>query len=203
MKNKGLIIISWLFLISVIGLYFISCKKEETSNTNIAHTTPYIFPSPKYFPTEMNIPADNPTTVEGVRLGRYLYYDGRMSGRTDPDSFMSCSTCHIQANSFEVGYHKTTKYWNGQTFGVTGIPTPHVMLPHVNLVYNFNGYEWNGFINNNNTNLGSTEWNVPARPDYNYRNLEAEFWTVLYLHNEMFSDSTRCISALKNIKHPN
>jgi cytochrome c peroxidase len=201
MKTKGLLITSGIFLISAIILYSISCKDDTTSTTNTLNTTPYKFPTPKYFPEIMNIPADNPTTVEGVKLGRYLYYDGRISGRTDCDSQMACATCHIQAHSFECGIDNE-KYIGGRTFGVTGIPTPHVMLPHVNLVYNFNGYEWNGFINNNNTDLGSAEWNVPAKPDYNFRNLEAEFWTVLYLHNEMYSDSTKCIAALKSIKHP-
>jgi cytochrome c peroxidase len=196
------------FLAVCFAIIVFSCKDPKTTEeqpTAIIGTHTYIFPTsnPYFkFPTIMNIPADNPTTIEGVKLGRYLFYDGRMSGRFDPDSQMSCGTCHIQKNSFECGINHT-KYIGGRTFGVTGIPTPHVMLPHVNLVYNCNGYEWNGFITNINTALGNPDWNVPERPDYNFRNLEAEFWTVLYLPNEVNSDSTRCIAALKFIKYPN
>lgn len=107
--------------------------------------TPYNLKIPKYFPTRLNIPADNTLTVEGVELGRYLFYDGRLSGRTDPDSLMSCGTCHLQANAFECGINHP-KYTGGRTFGLTGIFTPHVMLPLFNLVWNENGYFWSGII---------------------------------------------------------
>ena len=102
MKNKALIQYSGILFLIAISLYLPSCKNTETLNP-VLSTTTYVFPSPRYFPTLMNIPTDNPTTVEGVRLGRYLYYDGRISGRTNPDSFMSCSSCHLQSSSFECG----------------------------------------------------------------------------------------------------
>jgi len=65
--------------------------------------TPYEIDIPFGFPTNLNIPDDNPMTVEGVELGRYLFYDGRLSGRTHSDSLMSCATCHRQERSFEAG----------------------------------------------------------------------------------------------------
>lgn len=43
-----------------------------------------------------NIPADNPVTVQGVRLGRKLFYDPILSA----DSSLSCSGCHDQKNAF-------------------------------------------------------------------------------------------------------
>lgn len=45
---------------------------------------------------EMPIPEDNPTTVEGIYLGRRLFYDERLSG----DGSKSCASCHLQASSF-------------------------------------------------------------------------------------------------------
>ena len=39
----------------------------------------------------MNIPDDNPITLEGARLGRLLYYDNRLSG----DGSRSCYHCHV------------------------------------------------------------------------------------------------------------
>lgn len=38
----------------------------------------------------MPVPGDNPTTVEGVELGRHLFFDPILSG----DSTMSCASCH-------------------------------------------------------------------------------------------------------------
>jgi cytochrome c peroxidase len=44
----------------------------------------------------MPVPADNPTTVQGVALGRRLFYDPILSG----DSTQACATCHAQAFGF-------------------------------------------------------------------------------------------------------
>ena len=97
-----------------------------------------------FFPDSLNIPADNPMTVDGVRLGRFLFYDGRLSG--DPKRPMSCATCHKQEHSFECG---TDVFPDGRPVGNSGKKTPNVMLPLVNLVWNSNGYFWNGYINKN------------------------------------------------------
>jgi len=47
----------------------------------------------------MPIPVDNPTTVQGIALGRRLFHDTRLSG----DSTMSCATCHRQEFAFSDG----------------------------------------------------------------------------------------------------
>lgn len=47
------------------------------------------------FPT-MQIPADNPTTVQGIALGRRLYYDPILSA----DSTQSCASCHRYGRAF-------------------------------------------------------------------------------------------------------
>jgi cytochrome c peroxidase len=203
MKNRRLLIISGIFLISAISLYLTSCNDEPPTPSSV-NTTPYIFPSPKFFPTLMNIPADNPTTVEGVKLGRYLFYDGRMSGRMEKDSQMSCATCHLQSRSFECGIDHST-YIGGRPFGIKDHNklAPHYMLPFINLVYNFNGYLWSGKVNNNNLATGNPKYNVPAKPEFHWRNLESLFWMGLYAPHEMNSDSTRCIAALKSMPYPN
>jgi cytochrome c peroxidase len=201
MKNKVLLLLSSIFIIAVFSIYLSSCKGDDppVPGTN---TRPYKFPAPKFFPTLMNIPSDNPTTVEGVRLGRYLFYDGRMSGRMEPDSQMSCGTCHLQSRGFECGIDHP-KYTGGKPFGVQGKLTPHVMLPFINLVYNFNGYLWSGKVNNSNAALGNPAYGVPAKPEFHLRNIESLFWMGLYAPHEMKSDSTRCIAALKSITYPN
>lgn len=41
-------------------------------------------------------PDDNPTTVEGAELGRYLFYDVRLS----KNNTIACASCHKQENAF-------------------------------------------------------------------------------------------------------
>ena len=120
---------------------FFSCHKDEVVPPYVSNSraTPYSITIPRYFPTLLNIPADNPMTVEGIKLGRYLYYDGRLCGKQD--TLMSCGTCHLQQLSFENGI--------GYAYGVTGIKTPHVMLPMINLAFNSYGYLWNGKVEHN------------------------------------------------------
>ena len=102
--------------------------------------TPYTIDVPHGFPTNLNIPVDNPMTVEGIELGRYLFYDGRLAGRVDEGKYMSCSSCHIQENSFIIGLPRP------HPFGLDGTPTHHAMLPLINLVWNPGTYGWNGSI---------------------------------------------------------
>jgi cytochrome c peroxidase len=47
----------------------------------------------------MEIPADNPMTVEGIQLGRHLFYDPILSR----DSTISCSSCHQIDKAFTDG----------------------------------------------------------------------------------------------------
>ena len=53
---------------------------------------------PKGFP-KPKVPADNPMTAEKVELGRYLFYDTRMS----VNGKASCATCHKQELAFTDG----------------------------------------------------------------------------------------------------
>ncbi|MBC7774955.1 MAG: cytochrome-c peroxidase [Phycisphaerae bacterium] len=57
--------------------------------------TPYLFESPPNFPPFFD-PADNPTTLEGIALGRKLFYDPILSG----DNTIACADCHRQENAF-------------------------------------------------------------------------------------------------------
>ena len=57
--------------------------------------TAYNLVIPPGFPS-MDIPSDNPLTVEGINLGRRLFYDPVLSS----DSTISCGSCHKPAGSF-------------------------------------------------------------------------------------------------------
>lgn len=45
---------------------------------------------------KLNIPYDNPLTIEGVALGRSLFHDPALSS----DGTLSCASCHRQQNAF-------------------------------------------------------------------------------------------------------
>jgi len=158
-----------------------ACKPDDTSY----NPTPYEIKVPKFFPTRMNIPADNPMTVEGVELGRYLFYDGRLSGNTEPEYMMSCGTCHLQSRSFECGIDHP-KFTGGHPFGITGIQTPHVMLPMINLVWNESGYFWSGLISENN-------------PDVSRRNIEDIVFMGVTAPHEMAGDTNKTKALIQSI----
>ena len=128
----------WILLILISVL---SCKKEPEPILKPVYTaTPYAFVVPPGFPTHLNIPQDNPLTVEGIELGRYLFYDNRLAGRAGEGKFMSCSSCHIQENSFVIGLPRP------HPVGLDSIATHHAMLPLINLVWNPGTFGWNGSV---------------------------------------------------------
>lgn len=61
-------------------------------SSNYEWRLPPGFPPPR-------VPDNNPMTVEKVELGRYLFYDTRLSG----NNTLSCSSCHLQELAFTDG----------------------------------------------------------------------------------------------------
>jgi cytochrome c peroxidase len=181
-----LFVIMRYFLFFILITSLLACKRDKDDVEPSYEPTPYIIEIPFGFPTKLNIPANNPMTEEGVALGRYLFYDGRLSGRDHPDSLMSCASCHIQANNFEAGIDHPI-FEGGYVHGITGIPTHNVMLPLINLVWNHTGYGWNGFIYKDNENP-------------NLRNLEDFVRVAVEAEDELFSDTTTVKNMFQNIE---
>ena len=177
---KTLYYILSLLLLIVFG----SCEKEQ--KTKPYEQTPYNIEIPFGFPTALNIPHDNPMTVEGIELGRYLFYDGRLSGRTHPDSLMSCYTCHRQERSFEAGIDHPD-FIGGFPQGLSGLKTHHVMLPMINLVWNSTGYGWNGFL-------------YPNNPNEKMRNIEDMVRLSVLAKDEIDGDTTRIKELFQSIE---
>jgi len=77
---------------------------------------------PKGFP-KPRVPLDNPPTAAKIELGRYLFYDKRMSvnGRS------SCATCHKQELAFTDGLPRAV--------GATGEKHPRSAMSLVNVAY--------------------------------------------------------------------
>jgi cytochrome c peroxidase len=86
-------------------------------------------PVPKGFP-EPTIPPDNPFTVEKSELGRYLFYDRRMS----VNGTTSCGTCHRQELAFTDG--------RARAIGATGERHRHASMSLVNVAWN-STFQWN------------------------------------------------------------
>lgn len=90
MNIKSLYIVVFVLVMGLIG-----CRKEIPLPQPIYSPIPYEMELPSHFP-QMVIPADNPLTIEGVNLGRYLFWDERLSG----DNSMACATCHLPQFGF-------------------------------------------------------------------------------------------------------
>ncbi len=103
-----------------------SCGKDKVGYK----PTPYKLSIPSHFP-DMNIPADNPMTVEGVELGRYLFYEKRLSGNDQ----MSCGTCHTPYTSFS----DSAKY----STGIDGIKGNRNAMALINLGWD-SFFFWDG-----------------------------------------------------------
>jgi cytochrome c peroxidase len=178
-----------IFVFSLISvLFFAACKKEDPLpeiTDPVYNPTPYTFNVPWYFPTKMNLNTDNPMTLEGIELGRMLFYDTRLNGKQVADSQMTCASCHLQEYAFECGVNGG-KNGDGHPVGITGIPTPHMMLPLFNLVWQQNGYLWNGGI-------------YPGNPVTSKRRLEDLCWMGIHAPHEMFSDTNKSKAAIQNI----
>lgn len=66
---------------------------------------------PKHFPKPQDAPARNPLTVEGVELGKMLFYDPALSA----SGKISCATCHLQHLSFSDGHKLGSSGISGNT----------------------------------------------------------------------------------------
>jgi cytochrome c peroxidase len=181
-------------------LNLFSCTDHSPEPVN---ATPYQFPSLSQFPSELNIPTENPTTVEGVKLGRFLFYDGRLSGRTEKDLLMSCATCHVQKNGFECGPDHPV--FKGHPHGLpipgypVGKPTRHVMLSLVNTVYNPNGYLWNGYVEKSNDLHGPAEPYFMGEPYLNYKSIESIVWMTIQSDDEIAGSVDKTVAMIQSI----
>ena len=93
--------------------------------------TSYDFTLPSGWPP-VDPPEDNPTTYEGVTLGRKLFYDPMLSG----DGTQSCSSCHAQSHSF------TDNNLQFST-GIDGVEGEMNAMALVNLAWG-NNFFWDG-----------------------------------------------------------
>jgi cytochrome c peroxidase len=97
---------------------------------------------PKGFPKPY-VPPDNPMSAAKVELGRYLFYDTRMS----VNGKASCATCHKQELAFTDG--------RAVSVGATGESHPRGAMSLVNVA-------WSGSLTWSNPELKSLEKQAPV-----------------------------------------
>ncbi len=119
-----------------------ACKKElmdpqdsaDLSRINYDPIT-YTLDLPNSFPM-MEIPENNLMTIEGVELGRKLFYDPILSA----DSTMSCSSCHLQKGSFTDN--------RATSEGIDGISGTRSSMSLLNTGFISTGLFWDGRADN-------------------------------------------------------
>lgn len=106
----------------------VACKPD--TQTVSPGPTPYELEIPKGLPA-MGIPENNPMTVEGIALGRKLFYDPILSA----SNTMSCGSCHHQALAFA----DTGQY----SVGIDALKGTRNAMPLFNLGYQ-KKFFWDG-----------------------------------------------------------
>lgn len=126
----------WLLHIGIIVLVT-SCS-NETVEVNQYVATPSPLDVPQLFQDKLIapiIPINNPQTVEGVRLGKKLFFDPILSG----DNSQACAACHMPQNAFTDS--------NQFSFGIDGSIGTRNSMPLFNMAWNFDEkFFWDGRV---------------------------------------------------------
>ena len=126
MKLKSIILI-----VLAASILVVSCKDDDNEPQGIVQdTTPYEmsiggFPIP-------NIASDNELTVQGVKLGRMLFYEKMLSA----DGTQACASCHLQ----EFAFTDSAQF----SIGVRGEKGGRHAMSVFNMAWNDNEFFWDG-----------------------------------------------------------
>jgi len=125
----------WIVAVGLILFIFGACTENNTDEL-IPLATPQPLNIPKLFSDNIIppiIPTDNPQTVEGIALGRKLFFDTILS----KDNTQSCTSCHAPQNAFT----DDTRF----SEGVDGIFGTRNSMPLFNLAWNYDEkFFWDG-----------------------------------------------------------
>lgn len=127
-----------ILLLAATVVLLAQCRKEPSNSCNGCdlsgipyNPAAYTIKKPAHFP-QVSVPEDNPMTLEGVQLGRRLFYDPILSA----DSTMSCSSCHLPQGSFTDN--------KAVSSGIDGITGRRSAMSLLNVAYANNGLFWDG-----------------------------------------------------------
>lgn len=117
----------------IMGIY--ACGDDNPDEGDLS-SIPYAPQSydpnlPSYLP-KLTTPPDNPLTVDGINLGRHLFFDNILSG----NGTMSCASCHDPKKAFTDG--------QAVSVGIDGISGRRSSMSLVNIGFTKNGLFWDG-----------------------------------------------------------
>ncbi len=138
----------YLFFIFLI-IFSAACREDDPRddilvpddpNGNVPDPTPYTLQLPNHFVfiNPPYIPEDNPLTVEGIALGRKLFFEKKLS----KDNSISCGSCHAPADAFnDKGM--------ARSLGVNGSLSVRNAMPLFNLAFTaefsrHGNFNWDG-----------------------------------------------------------
>lgn len=130
-------------IIGIISLFctitvLTSCKDSDDTISGYM-ATPAPLEIPAIFQNQILdpiIPEDNPQTVEGIALGKQLFFEKQLSA----DNTVSCASCHLPQNAFTDPRQFS--------IGITGEAGFRNSMPLHNLAWNYgNQFNWDGSAN--------------------------------------------------------
>lgn len=131
MKYKG---IQYICLFTLLLFAAQACQDDDNENQSLAGVkyddTPYALNIGDF--ERPPIAIDNQLTVQGVKLGRMLFYEKRLS----KDGSMSCASCHRQEHAFT----DTSLF----SVGVQGQVGKRQAMAVFNMAWNENEFFWDG-----------------------------------------------------------
>jgi cytochrome c peroxidase len=124
-------------IISIVAviILLVACKKNESEQPTDAK--PVLYDPTPYTLNHLGFPAppisiDNLLTIQGVQLGRMLFYEKMLSG----NNTQSCGSCHQQ----QFAFTDTAKF----SSGIHGLLGKRNSMSAVNMAWNTGGFFWDG-----------------------------------------------------------
>lgn len=121
-----------LYICSLFVIFASCCKDDDGKYkpTPLSLEVPQLFEEKILAPV---IPFDNPQTIEGVALGKKLFFDTILSA----DNTQSCASCHAPANAFTDSAQFSE--------GIDGVLGSRNSMPIFNLAFNYDEkFFWDG-----------------------------------------------------------
>ena len=128
--------IKWIKIICFLIIFIACTSNEDDINTSSYSPTPLPLNIPSLFEEKILppvIPVNNPQTIEGVTLGKKLFFDPILSS----NNTLACASCHSPENAFTDS--------NRFSEGIDGIQGTRNSMPLFNLAWNYDeNFFWDG-----------------------------------------------------------
>ena len=125
MKNSKYII-----PFALVVTFATNCKRNKKTEEIKYDTTPYILETGSFPPNLIN--PDNRLTIQGVHLGKMLFYEKQMSG----DGTLACAGCHMQ----DFAFTDTARF----STGIQGKKGGRQAMTIFNMAWHGNEFFWDG-----------------------------------------------------------